>query len=334
MKDWLQQLPQDVRGKVNKTSQPDWTEPMLATLTDRRFSDENWIFERKLDGERCLAFCENGHIRLVSRNQKTLNTHYPELVEALEKQQADQFIIDGEIVAFEDNVTSFSRLQQRMHIESEEEARHSSVAVYYYIFDVLHLEGFDLSEIDLRHRKSILKQVLDFNNRIRFVAHRNKEGEAYFKEACDKGWEGIIAKDAHSAYVHSRSKKWLKFKCVHRQELVIGGYTDPEGERIGFGALLLGYYEDECLRYAGKVGTGFDEETLKWLHEKLEDLKQDDPPYHDTEDLPTGNIHWVEPSLVAQVGFEEWTKSGRLRHPRYLGLRKDKKPKKVTREDC
>jgi bifunctional non-homologous end joining protein LigD len=333
MNDLLKSLTDEAQEKLREVGQPDWMDPMLATLTDRRFSDENWIFERKLDGERCLAFRKGDQVYLMSRNQKDLNVQYPELVEALKQQRVDHFIIDGETVAFEGNVTSFARLQDRMHVEDPEEARQTGIAVYYYLFDLLYLDGYDTTQVGLRHRKSLLKRALSFEDPLRLVIHRNEEGKAFFEEACRKGWEGIIAKQADSPYVHSRSKKWLKFKCVNRQEFVIGGYTEPQGERIGLGALLLGYYEGDKLVYAGKVGTGFDDDTLRRLSERLSSLERDTPAFAEG-DLPTDEIHWVEPKLVAQIGFEEWTDYGKLRQPRFQGLRRDKDPQDVVKEEA
>jgi DNA ligase D-like protein (predicted ligase) len=218
-----------------------------------------------------------------------------------------------------------------MNIDDEKKARASRIAVYYYVFDLIHLAGYDVSKLSLRHRKGLLRKALSFSDPIRFTMHRNEDGEEFLKEACRKGWEGLIAKDAGSAYVHSRSKKWLKFKCVNRQEFVIGGYTDPHGERIGFGALLIGYYKDGDLRFAGKVGTGYDDEMLRSLGSRLESLERKTPPFKG-ESLPSKGVHWVTPRLVGEVGFTEWTDEGRLRHPRFLGLRRDKKPKHVRRE--
>ena len=226
--------------------------------------------QRKLDGERCLAFGHGQGVRLMSRNRKELNNTYPEISEALRRQKAKDFIVDGEIVAFQGKVTSFSRLQERMQIQDPEKALKHRTAVYYYIFDLLYLDGCDTTRVALRRRKGLLRGLFAYENPLRFTPHRNTEGEAYYREACDKGWEGLVAKDALSSYEHSRSKKWLKFKCVRRQELVIGGYTEPKGERIGFGALLLGYHDGKSLRYAGRVGTGFDDETLERLGSRLE----------------------------------------------------------------
>ncbi|MEZ6097803.1 MAG: hypothetical protein R3E01_02415 [Pirellulaceae bacterium] len=204
---------------------------MLATLTDKRFSDEKWIFERKLDGRRCLAMRDGEDVSLKSRNKMRLNATYPEIVSVLEDQRCDQILVDGEIVAFDGAVTSFSRLQSRMQIKDADEVRASRVAVYYYVFDLLYLDGYKTTKLALRDRKKLLRRVLSFNDPLRFTAHRNTEGEAFNKEACRKGWEGIIAKQADSAYQHKWSKEWLKFKCVSRQEFVIGGYTDTHGER-------------------------------------------------------------------------------------------------------
>lgn len=331
MDEILAGLPQDAQAKLRQQEQPEWMEPMLATLTDERFSDKDWIFERKLDGQRCLAFRNGDDVRLMSRNRKSANVQYPELVKAIGAQPQTHFIVDGEVVAFEGNVTSFSELQDRMHISDPEEARRSDVDVYFYLFDILYLDGYVLTQLDLRSRKSVLRQALAFDDLLRFMVHRNAEGETYFEEACQKGWEGIIAKDATSRYVHGRSKKWLKFKCVHQQELVIGGYTEPHGKRIEFGALLLGYYEDDDFVYAGKVGTGFDRDTLRRLGEQLHELEQDASPYA-SDDMPDREVTWVKPELVAEIGFEEWTDDGRLRHPRYLGLRHDKDAREVIRE--
>jgi DNA ligase D-like protein (predicted ligase) len=331
MPDVLDRLPDEVRDRLEQEDPPSEPRPMLATLTDRRFSDLDWIYERKLDGERCLAVRQSSSIRLVSRNGQELNDTYPDIAEGLAGAPADRWIVDGEIVAFHGNVTSFSRLQQRMQLEDPDAARESRIRVYYYVFDLLHLDGYDTSGIGLRHRKTLLKHTLDLSDPIRYLPHRNEEGEAYFREACRKGWEGVIAKRADSTYVHSRSRDWLKFKCVEQQEFVIGGFTDPKGERKGFGALLVGYYDDGDLAYAGKVGTGYDDATLERLASRLHALERKTAPFV-ADDLPTGAVHWVTPNLVAEVGFTEWTSEGKLRHPRFVGLRRDKNPESVVRE--
>ncbi|MGD8416530.1 MAG: non-homologous end-joining DNA ligase [Pseudomonadales bacterium] len=311
---------------------PGWTSPMLATLTRDTFSDEGWIYERKLDGERCLAFRDGDAVRLCSRNRQSLNETYPELVDALEAQPCRRFVVDGEVVAFDGALTSFSRLQGRLGIHHADEARASGIAVYYYLFDILHLDGWDLTRVPLRRRKALLKQALRFDDPLRFTPHRNEMGERLLQSACAKGWEGIIAKRADAPYVHKRSRDWLKFKCSNGQELVIGGFTDPAGSRVGFGALLLGYYENDALIYAGKVGTGFDTAELERLRGMLDEIERGTPPFAGGDAPSEDGVHWVEPKLVAEVGFTEWTDDGRLRHPRYLGLRDDKPARAVVRE--
>ena len=324
-------LPPNVRPKLRKTKQPGWFPPMLATLTDQPFSREGWLFEPKLDGERCLVFRREKTIELFSRNQKLLNSKYPELWEAFRKQKAAAFIADGEIVAFDDGVTSFSKLQQRMQVQNPSAELRKSVPVWFYAFDLLFFDGYDLRQVPLRYRKQLLENTLAFQGPLRFMAHRETEGEAYYREACESHWEGIIAKNGDSAYTSERSRQWLKFKCVQEQELVIGGYTDPQGQRIGFGALLLGYYDRGKLKYAGKVGTGYDNATLQRLGKQLASLQAESSPF-DRDGLPHRGAHWVKPKLVAQIGFTEWTNDGKLRHPRFLGLRSDKKAEDVTRE--
>ncbi|MGB8622207.1 MAG: non-homologous end-joining DNA ligase [Paracoccaceae bacterium] len=318
------------RARLKQAEQPDWTAPMLATLTDRRFSDPGWIYERKLDGERALAFRKGDRLRLVTRNRKEIGATYPELIEALERQDCDDFIVDGEIVAFDGAVTSFSRLQQRMQISDPDAARTSGVTVYFYLFDILHLDRHRLDALGQRSRKALLKRAIAFDGPLRFTPHRNATGEAFFDAACRKGWEGIIAKRADAPYSHGRSTDWLKFKCASGQELVIGGFTAPQGKRKGFGALLVGYYEDGKLRYAGKVGTGFDDDFLTRFHERLESLARDTSPFDD--EVGEGDVTWVAPKLVGNFGFTEWTTHGKLRHPRFLGLRRDKPAKDVVRE--
>jgi bifunctional non-homologous end joining protein LigD len=296
---------------------------MLAVLTERRFSDPGWIFERKLDGERCLAERQGTGVRLRSRTGERLNGTYPELVEALAGQPSRDFLLDGEVVAFEGSRTSFGRLQRRLGIHDPDRARNTGVAVFYYLFDVLRLAGEDTREAPLRERKARLRRAIRFGGPLRFVAHRNAAGEDAYRNACRRGWEGVIAKRADAPYRAGRSADWLKFKCVTEQELVIGGYTDPAGSRTGFGALLVGYHDGDRLRYAGKVGTGYSNDVLRDLGERLARLERSGPPFAG-DGLPARAVHWVEPCLVAQVGYTELTHDGRLRHPRFVGLRPDK----------
>ena len=296
---------------------------MKAVLTDDRFSDPNWIYERKLDGIRCISIRSGKDVTLLSRNDIPQNDRYPELVEALEAETCQQFAIDSEVVAFQGSETSFALLAER---------HQHWVPVFMYVFDILWLEGHDVRPLPLRTRKRLLRSALQFHGNVRWTQYRNRDGEALFKEACRKGWEGLMAKRADSPYVTTRSRDWLKFKCAHGQELVVGGYTEPRGSRVEFGALLLGYYKNGKLEYAGKVGTGFDTATLHELGAQLRALKRSDPPFAEPASIKERHVTWVEPKLVAELGFTEWTRDGRLRHPRFLGLRDDKDASEVVRE--
>ena len=298
-------------------------EPMKAVLADTPFSDPDWVFERKLDGIRCLAIGDDSGVSLMSRTARRMNDQFPELARALEEEPSNDFVLDGEIVAFEDGITSFARLQQRAR---------KRVPVFLYVFDLPRHGGEDLRALPLRRRKARLRGALDFHGPVRFNPHRNGEhGEELYRDACQKGLEGVIAKRADSPYVSGRSRDWLKLKCHAEQELVIGGFTAPKGSRTEFGALLVGYHEEGVLRYAGKVGTGFDQATLRSLGARMRDLEQDELPFEPFKPIPPGT-RWLRPELVAQVGFSEWTRDGRLRHPRFIGLREDKPAREVVRE--
>jgi len=321
--DLLASLNEDERELAPPAPPPRAAGAMKAVLSDERFSDPAWIYERKLDGIRCIAIRDATSLHLLSRNDLPQNERYPELVEALAAERCEQFAVDGEVVAFEGAQTSFARLAQR---------HQHYVPVFLYVFDILWLEGHDVRALPLRTRKRLLRNALQFHGNVRWTQYRNRDGEALFKDACRKGWEGLIAKRAESPYVTTRSKDWLKFKCEHGQELVIGGYTEPRGSRVEFGALLLGYYREGRLDYAGKVGTGFDTETLHELGSQLRALKRNDAPFAAPQAIKERHVTWVEPELVAQVGFTEWTLDGRLRHPRFLGLRDDKAAREVVRE--
>lgn len=329
----LKGLPPDERALL-RTSAPGAAlaeRPMRAELSDRRdFSAGGWVFERKLDGVRALAVREGGTERLLSRSGRRVDATYPEIVEALSAQGCTDFTVDGEIVAFAGGRTDFARLQQRMQLSTERQARASGVAVTYYVFDLLRLDGTDLTRLPLRTRKSLLRRALDFHEPLRFTTHRNEGGQELLDQACARGWEGLIAKRADGRYQSRRSPDWLKLKCAGGQELVVGGFTEPAGSRVGFGALLVGYYEGGALRYAGKVGTGYDHATLVTLRRGLDRLEARRSPFADP--VRERGAHWVEPRLVAQIGFTEWTRDGMLRHPRFLGLRDDKKPEDVVRE--
>jgi bifunctional non-homologous end joining protein LigD len=310
---------------------PSWCSPTLATLTDDRFSDPEWIFERKLDGVRCLAFRDGATVRLLSRNRQSLNGAYPEIVHSLAAQTCTEFVVDGEIVAFEGRRTSFARLQGRSGISRPEDAIATGIPVFYYMFDVMYLDGRSTTDLPLVSRKKLLRSAFQFDDPLRYTPHRVKDGEAAYTAACRRGDEGVIAKRADAPYDGRRSSNWLKFKCSRDQEFVIVGYTAPKGTRVGLGALLLGYYDGGKLVYAGKVGTGFDTATLRSLHKKLSRTERDSTPIS-RGTVKEAGAHWVRPTSVAQVAFSEWTRDGKLRHPRYLGLRTDKSADEVVRE--
>jgi DNA ligase D-like protein (predicted ligase) len=319
--DRFDHLSEEERALLQPAPLPEKVVPMKAVLTDERFSDPEWIYERKLDGIRCIAIKDDA-VRLLSRNDLSLNSRFGDVAAAIEADPGPGVVLDGEVVAFSGSQTSFARLQQRDE---------RPVSIYYYVFDLLWLDGVDVTALPLRARKSLLRDAVTFDGPLRMSTHRNREGEAYYAEACRKGWEGLIAKRADSPYVHGRSRDWLKFKCSAEQELVIGGYTAPKGTRTDLGALLLGYYDGDDLRYAGKVGTGFTQTTLRELAAALAPLVRDETPF--AEHLRgVRDVTWVEPRLVAQIGFSEWTRDGRLRHPSFLGMRDDKTAREVVRE--
>src|SRR3954465_4391336 len=290
------------------TAAPTTAGAMKAVLTDERFSDPDWIFERKLDGIRCVAIRDGSSLHMLSRNDLALN--YPEIAAAVSR-QSRSFAIDGEVVAVSGR---FQDDGPRL----------------YHVFDITWLDGEDLRGRPLRERKALLREAVDWEDPLRFVPHRDEAGEAMFAEACANGWEGVIAKRADSTSSDRRSRDWLKFKCEHGQELVIGGFTPPKGSRGELGALLVGVYDGDQLLYAGKGGAGFNRSTLRSLAEQLRPLARADSPFANAPRFR--DVTWVEPRLVAQVGFAEWTRDGRLRHPRFLGLRDDKAASEGVRE--
>jgi DNA ligase D-like protein (predicted ligase) len=327
----LERLPAELRAALRAENVPEWRAPTLATLTEQRFSDPGWIFERKLDGVRCLAFRDGDHVRLLSRNRQRLDDTYPELGDALAAQDTSRFVVDGEVVAFEGRRTSFARLQERLGLTDPQQARATGIAVFYYVFDLLHVDGQATTGLPLTWRKRLLRDALRCGDPLRFTTHRIGAGEQAYRAACERGDEGVIAKRADAPYSGARSADWLKFKCVRDQEFVIGGYTAPKGSRVGLGALLVGYHDGGDLVYAGKVGTGFDDATLRRLAQRMTDLERAEPPFTRGTVRET-DTRWVEPELVAQVAFTEWTRDGKLRHPRYTGLRTDKNAEDVVRE--
>jgi bifunctional non-homologous end joining protein LigD len=304
---------------------------MLATLTDRRDFGTDWLLERKFDGERCVARKDGGDVRLESRTAKDLTGTYPEVRAAVAAQRNKTLVLDGEVVAFDGEQTSFSRLQRRLGVAAASTELVAAWPVVYCVFDMLELEDADLREEPLLERRTRLSEAARASDALQLSEAWRDDSQDRFARACRAGWEGLIAKRAASPYVAGRSRDWLKLKCVSEQELVIGGYTDPAGSRTDFGALLVGYNEGGKLRYAGKVGTGYSAATLRELGARLRELETPDPPFVDARPVPRGT-HWVRPELVAQIGFAEWTNDGRLRQPRFLGMRDDKRPAEVVRE--
>jgi DNA ligase D-like protein (predicted ligase) len=310
--------------------------PALARLRHDRFWEPGWVYERKLDGQRCLAVRDGNGTRLYSRSGRDVTVAFPEVAEALGRQSATRFVIDGEMVAFDGSRTSFARLQPRIHLNSAEKVRRTGIRVWFYVFDVLEVDGQDVRDEPLLDRKRRLRHLLTWAGPIRSMPHRVSAGEEWFAEICAKGWEGLIAKRADAPYATGRTDRWLKFKCEAGQELVVVGWTEPTGSRVALGALLLAYHDrsggGDDLVYAGKVGTGFSDAVLRALHERLSGLEVDQSPCTRGK-LPTAGVHWARPELVAQVAFTEWTSAGQLRHPRFLGLRTDKAAADVVRED-
>lgn len=290
-------------------SLPSWLEPMAATLTAERFADPAWTFERKLDGIRMLAFKERSRVHLFSRNRLSLLTAHPAVATALARLPVTEAIFDGE-------ATGAWGRQGRAD---------------YHVFDVLWLNGHDVRPQPLQARRALLSEI-PFTLPIAQV--RPLTGPEPWVRACREGWEGVIAKRLDAPYEAGRSKLWLKMKCEATQELVVGGFTEPRGRRVGLGALLVGYFAGPDFVFAGKVGTGLDTALLLSLRERLNRILIDRPPFTKGTGLPKTGAHWVRPEVVVQVSFTEWTGHGKLRHPRLLGLRIDKAAREVTREDA
>lgn len=304
---------------------------MLATLTDRRDFGEDWLLERKLDGERCVARKDDSDVRLESRTGKDLTGTYPEVRTAVAVQAGRRMLLDGEVVAYDGEQTSFGRLQQRLGVAKPSPQLVDSYPVVYCVFDLLELDGEDLTAQSLLQRRVRLTEAVRSTDALQLIEALRGDSKRRFAEACRSGWEGLIAKRADAPYTGGRSKDWLKLKCAWEQEFVIGGFTEPAGSRTDFGALLVGYHEDGQLHYAGKVGTGYSAVTLRDLGARLRALETPASPFVDARPVPRGT-HWTRPELVGQIGFAEWTADGRLRQPRFLGLRDDKGPNEVVRE--
>ena len=304
---------------------------MLATLTDRREFGDDWLLERKLDGERCVARKVGSDVRLESRTGKDLTSTYPEVRAAVAAQHSRDLLLDGEVVAYDGDQTSFTRLQQRLGVTEPSREQVAKNPIVYCVFDLLEVDGDELTDRPLVERRARLMRTIQSSSALHPTEAWRGDSQRRFAAACRSGWEGLIAKRADAPYVAGRSKEWLKLKCVWEQEFVIGGYTDPVGSRMDFGALLVGYYEQGTLRYAGKVGTGYTKATLHDLGIRLRKLETAEPAFVDVRPIPRG-VHWTWPKLVAQIGFAEWTRDARLRQPRFLGLRDDKSPAEVVRE--
>jgi bifunctional non-homologous end joining protein LigD len=301
--------------------------PMLAKIADDAFDKSNWLFEIKWDGYRALARIKANHAELISRNERSLSDQFALIARDLERYVDHDAILDGEIVVVDDHGNPSFQLMQNYR---REKVGH----LFYYVFDLLYLDGHDLRALPLIERKALLEQILAplAKTRIRYSDHVAKTGKKFFKEAQKMGLEGIVAKDADSPYVMARSDAWLKIKTALRQEVVIGGFTKARGSRISFGALLLGVYDESgILHFVGNVGTGFSDETLVVLARKLRSLIRKKCPFNA---MPTTNAEatFVKPELVCEVSFAEWTKDGRMRHPVFLGLRTDKEARDVRRE--
>ncbi|MGH9218095.1 MAG: non-homologous end-joining DNA ligase [Vicinamibacterales bacterium] len=280
---------------------PEWLEPMAATLTQERFSGQEWLFERKFDGIRLLAYKRGAEVQLYSRNR--LPQHLPSVAQAVAQLPVKDAILDGEVAW--DGSSS------------------------YHVFDVLWINGKKVTDLPLEERRAILK-ALPFTAPMRRVELLNDDNP--WERARREGWEGVIAKRRGSIYEHRRSKQWLKLKVEASQELAVGGFTDPEGARVGLGALLVGYYDQDDFVFAGKIGTGFNTKLLRDLRRRLDALEISRPPFTRAIGLPRLRAHWVRPKIVVQVSFMEWTVHGKLRHPRLIGVRFDKKAREVVRE--
>jgi bifunctional non-homologous end joining protein LigD len=308
---------------------------MLASPAARPFSDARWLFEIKYDGVRVLAAREGARVALYGRAGQDFTSRYSEVVTALRALPLTRFVLDGEVVALDEaGRPSFQRLQNRMHLTrpADVERERSTVPVSAVFFDALALEGRDLRRLPLLERKACLALAVPARGVIRYGDHVVERGEAFYDAAAEQRVEGILAKRVDSRYTGGRTREWLKIKCHRRQEFVIGGWTDPQGARGLFGALHLGVYEDGRLVYVAKVGTGFDEATLRRVWERLQPLARPTSPF--ATGTPTGRRHhWVEPSLVCEVRFTEWTDEGGVRHPAFLGLRDDKRPEDCRREE-
>ncbi|PYU84534.1 MAG: DNA ligase D [Acidobacteria bacterium] len=311
---------------ARKCSMPSRVEPMLATLTDRPFSDPNWLFEIKWDGVRALARIENGALTLRSRTGVDMDKRYPELASLPDALAGRQAILDGEIVALDTRGHSdFELLQERMHVRAPSENLLSRVPVVYFVFDLLYCDGYDLRETPLLDRKQLLYRLLRTSEQFRYSDHQLEHGKELFGLAEQNGLEGIVAKRADSPYVGDRSPYWVKLKITKTVDAVVGGWSAPRSAALPFGSLLLGLYQGKKLRFIGHVGSGFDAKKLKEVASKLQELAAPACPF-DTVPETNERPSWVSPVLVARVKFSGWTQEHSLRHPVFLALREDARP--------
>jgi len=321
----------DLPEGAKKEPMPTSISPMLAILVDKPFNDKQWLFETKWDGVRAICFVKNGKFRLVSRNELEMTKQYPELSEIAANVRAKTAILDGEIVALDkQGIPHFQLLQPRFGRKKETNTT-EDFAIAYYVFDLLYKDGYNLTGCKLIDRKNLLERVLQTNAALRYSDHVLEKGIKFFEAVKKAKLEGMIAKLIGSKYVQKRSHDWLKVKTELRQEVVIGGYTQPRGSREFFGALVVGLYEGKELVYVGHTGGGFNRNTLAEVYKLLEPLKTDKSPF---ADVPKTNepVQWVKPKLVCEVKFSEWTADGKMRHPIFMGIRTDKKPTDCRRE--
>jgi len=325
----------DLPGAIRKPM-PTAIHPMLATPVEKPFDDPDWLFEIKWDGYRAVSFLQDGKVRLVSRNQNELTGEFPELRELSKLIKAKNAILDGEVVALdEQGRASFSLMQQRTGIRKggRRVGARRELQIVYYLFDLLYLDGYDLRRVALEQRKQALAQIVAPSDLVRYSDHF-PQGLALFDVAKQKGLEGILAKRRESHYEERRSREWLKIKVTQTVDCVVGGYTDPEGSRQYFGSIVLGLYDKKSrLIHVGQAGTGFNHAMLKEIFQVLKELESNRNPFYG--DVDAAHVHWVKPERVAEIKFTEWTHETteggmKLRAPVFLGLREDKDPKECT----
>ncbi len=313
---------------------PSIINPMLATLVDKPFSNPDWLFETKWDGVRAICFISRGTARFVSRSQIEMTAQYPELANLAKYISGAEAIIDGEIVALDERgVSRFQLLQRRLGRKNAGAIRQlaATIRIAYYAFDLLYLDGFDLTKCKLIDRKGTLERVLKPANNVRYSDHIIAEGERLYAEVVKVPLEGMVAKRLESSYLQRRSADWLKIKTIQQIEVVIGGYTQPRNSREYFGALVVGLYERDELHYVAHTGGGFNQKTLEQIYQLMQPLRSKECPF--VEEPKTNEpVQWVKPKLAVQVKFTEWTADKRLRQPVFLGLRNDKRPRECTFE--